>query len=262
MRPTPPPALVTASIDDLLDQLDLGAGAPVALYGSAASDTRPFTFLTPAALALRAGDGLAALKLPPPASPVLHVRIDRRPRRPSFPQFDDGDSRISIAGRRRRVMVAGVEGRLTPVRVETHTPEWQIANLLMLEFVGANEEIGPRLAAAGLRPEVFVGVTDGCGGFGGNTPEFCVSRLDVPSLDRNFAAGTRPKWVITDHLCVTEGGRVTSHHSFAAGARYGPLDRGFPVSLRAVSRLSTAWGIYGSDGTWLFHCDYDIGGIR
>jgi hypothetical protein len=113
MRPTPPPALIAGSVHELLDHLDMGAGSPVALYGSAGSDTRPLTFLTPSALALRASDGLAELDLPPPAPPMLHVRIDRRRRPPSFLQFDDGDARIAILGRRRPIAARILQKRFS-----------------------------------------------------------------------------------------------------------------------------------------------------
>ena len=81
--PRAPRALMATSVDDLLDRIGPGAGAPVALHASAGRDTRPLTFLTPRALSLRAGEGLAALDLPLPASPVLHVRIDVEAQRAS-----------------------------------------------------------------------------------------------------------------------------------------------------------------------------------
>jgi len=258
VRPTAPRALVATSVDDLLNQIGPGAGAPVALHASAGRDTRPLTFLTPTALSLRAGQGLAALGLPLPASPVLHVRIDVDAQPASSMRLNDGQSRISVIERPRPVIVAGIEGRLARVLVESRDPDWQVQAPYVLLIEGANEEVGPRLARHGLRPELLVGVTDGCGAFGGNDPFHCVNRPHADCMGHTFAAGTRPTWLVTDHLQLHESPYFTN--DFVAGHTYRSTLPGARVSLRAVSRLSSAWGIYGSDGTWLFHCAYDIGG--
>ncbi len=248
------------SIDALLCRLGVGAGAPVALHGSAGDDTRPVVFLAPTAIATRAGAALAECGLPTPAPPALHVRIDHREQPRGFMIRNDGESRISRIGDPRRVVIAGVEGSLTRVLVESPMPGWQLQAPYVLEFAGANEEIGPHLARHGLRPETFVGVTDGCAMGGGNAPHLCVNRPHGDCMGHNFAAGTRPTWLVTDHLQLHETTGFTNE--FVAGQIYKSTLPGAPVTLRAVSRLSSAWGIYGHDGTWLFHCEYDLGGIR
>ena len=243
-------------MDALLRRLGLSANAPVALHASAGADTRPLVFLTPTALEIRAGAGLAALGLMPPASPVLHVRIDLDLQDPL--RHHDCGSRISRIEGSRRVVVAGVQGRLTRMLVESRTPGWQLQAPYVLELTGADEVIGPHVAHHGLRPEIVLGVTDGCAMGGGNLPQLCVNRPHNDCMGHTFAAGTRPTWLVTDHLQLDESVGFTTR--FVAGGTYRSTLPGAPVSLRAVSRLSTAWGIYGSDGTWLFHCDYDIGG--
>lgn len=256
------PELQAKSVEDLLSIIGLGAGAPVALYGSSGTDTRPLVFLTPEAIALRAGPGLAPLGLAPPLAPALHIRINRRMHGASYLDFNNGQSRISRIERPRRVRVGSAEGRLIRVLVESSMPGWGLQAPYVLDFAGGNEEIGPHLAALGLRPEIFVGVSDGCAGFGDNPPELCVNRLCRDSLGRNFSAGTYPKWVVADHLTPSADVPGCTHHCFETGRIYASSDSRVPVALRAVARMSTAWGHYGSDGAWLFHCQYDIGGTH
>lgn len=248
------------TIDALLDHICFGAGAgsPVALHASAGEDTRPLVFLNSHAMGNRAGTGLALLGLASPEAPVLHVRIDIEERPSSCLEFNDRESRITRISPTRRVVVAGVEGRLTRVLVEGARPAWPVDAPYVLEFTGRNEEIGPRLAAAGLRPEIFIGVTDGCAMGGGNDPFMCVNRLHPECMSHNFAAGTRPTWVVTDHIQRATSTRFTD--AFEQGHIYRSPHGATPVGLRAVARMSSKWGNSGTDGAWLFHCEYGLGG--
>lgn len=238
------------SVADLLTSLGVGGAAPWSLYASAGSDTHPVVYLGKQALEHKAGAQCASLGLDPPEAPALQVMVDASV--DPFGDFEWRDDRtvVTAAADPEPVTVGGWTGSLTRVSFESTYEGWSPEVVSVLRLKGKNEDFAQQVAAEGLAPSMFVGVTDGCR-FGGN--RHCVNRLIDPHGLRAQRSHLVSPWWVTDHFGDSAPGTALE-----AGTVIRSAHEGFPFQFRAVAMLSETWGRYagpGFGGTWLFRVE-------
>ena len=216
----------------LAEALGRDAG-PTALYVSAGSDTMPFVFLHPKFLADRGLD--------PAIAPNAIVYVDRGG--PAMPLFFDDERTLIETNTLERITVGKFSGALMTVGVSSTEPGWEReTTVVFLET--SNEDIYTMAGDEGWRPDMFIGVCDGCR-FGGN--QGCENSLDAERTPLRFLG--LPRWWVTEHFFPLSG-------SFAPGDVIGG-DRTFPARFRKVGLLSPKWGRYGATllGATLFEVE-------
>lgn len=204
-----------------------------ALYASSGADLRALTFTHP--------DALAARGAPPELAPSLYVYVDRWGRwDDSAYEFADGRTRIEVE-QTTPLQVGRFRGRLLLVRWRAEPgsshPEFRPRLIALAVMRGQNEDVASHLALESWVPVLFIGVNDGCLGFGGN--RHCVNELTVHGFPRELLqGGLVPRWWVTDHF----------RNANPVGAEFRPgdyvvsVEEGFPLRFRKLAFLSSEFG--------------------
>lgn len=240
-----------SSTGDLLRHIGLPPDAPWSIYPSAGEDTHPLVYLGPGAIARKATAGCEALGLPLPPAPRLQVMIDvnRDPMRPLA--YEDELSVVEVIEGPDAVVLGGMPGSLSRVRFTSSIPAWEPEEVHVLRLKTSNEQFAAHVVSEGLRPEMLIGVTDGCRTIGAPSAE-CVNRLD-PAGASAASAAVVSEWWVTDHFADS-----TPRSGLQIGTVVVSEHQGFPFQFRAVANLSGEWGTYagwGFGGTWLFRVE-------
>ena len=215
----------------------LGQASVTAVYPCSGFDTRAFTFLHP--------DFLGHRNASTCPGPNLFVYIDNEkflPSEQSCFDFDDARTRVDVVSSQ-KIELQGIAATLNLVSHKSlaapewcRTPDRRVAVL----FLRSDWEKTPGLfLRSGFVPDVFIGVTDGCG-FGGNRS--CVNRLDSMALpDELLRSIPLPRHFVTDHF---ENAEVPN--PLETGGMVRSMDRRLPFAFRKIALLSSQWGRYGS----------------
>jgi hypothetical protein len=213
-----------------------------ALYPSSASDTYPITLTHPAFLAKKGLSGVPA--------PNLFVYVDRKPQfgpPGANPRclFEDSRTRILLHSAQ-----SGPDGiQVLGLSAESHRLPTRRVVIAFLQR--ENQEVAEMAYLDQWVPDVFIGVCDGCGGFGGNDRSLCVNRLSTHGLTRSRPQQTPiPRWWITDHFVDHDQTSLPVKDGYVTST-----EDGFPYRFKALARLSEQWGGYRNwslGGTWLF----------
>jgi hypothetical protein len=178
--------------------------ASTALYASAGTDAMALTFLHPLFLKEQTGREIAG--------PQVFVYVDRTGPEGRQGPISFKDEETVITTKATEPWVDGpFAGHLT--RVSHESSRFGCRSLAVLRIKASNQRLASLVLGEGWRPDVFIGMCDGCGAFGGNG--ICENHLPGSTLE----AGCDPK-----------NGEMIS--SKAAG---------FPVTLRQAGFLSTKW---------------------
>ncbi len=237
------------SVSDVLAFADLPASAAWSVYASAGADTRPLVHLSSNGLAERASGGCDALGLSLPAAPAMHVMVDLYVEHTSPLEFKDDVTRVSTLHGPEPVTLEGMSGSLSQIRFESDCDGWKPADAWVLRLQASNEDLFRHLAESGAVPSMFIGVTDGCGAFGGLSSK-CVNHLDFPLSTVLCDSSRIPAWWVTDHFADS-----TPKKGIECGTVVSSINAGYPVEFVAVANFSSEWGTYrrwGFGGTWLF----------
>jgi hypothetical protein len=194
-----------------------------ALYASAGTDLRPITLTHPEILKRKSGKPIEA--------PSFFVYIDKNPFEIANLSFDDERTRITTTSCR-SLTLHGFEAQLLRLRFESI--ELGLRDVAVLRVQATNDAFTDAALAEGWRPHLFIGMNDGCGGFGGN--DRCENQL----LDaaQSIPARLRAPWWITDHLpgSTARGGDDPENGEIVQSS-----DPRYPIVLRQVAFLCTSW---------------------
>ena len=219
----------TSSLIEAIASRSLAGDPPVtALYASAGADTREYTFLHP--------EFLSRHELSDVPAPNVFVLVDHA-KQPD-PEFSDPATTIETLSSE-PVQASGIAMRLSRVRYTSD--QFGAREIVGLTIKADNRAVQPIWHREGWIPHIFIGVCDGCR-YGGNPPEACVNRLDVPpGVPLAEAAAVQvPRWWVTDHFRDNK-----PFNELGPGALVESTDDRFPFKFRKLGLLSSEWGRYG-----------------
>ena len=181
---TPP----IATVEQAARRLGWIEGKPVrALYVSAGADTQPFSLLHPDFLAKQTGKTLPA--------PTFFIYVDQdEPQPQADPRLSFSDERTQIETVSHERLAGSLPADLLRVRLasdQLSEREVTVARLRML-----NEDFATLAWEERWQSQWFIGVCDGCGGFGGNTR--CEN--DITDPERSIPLRLGARWWVTDHV--------------------------------------------------------------
>lgn len=194
-----------------------------ALYASAGNDAKPMTFLHPAFL-----ERQGATEIP---APSFLVYVDQRApsSRERVPiSFDDERTKIETT---ETIPIRVGTGRAYLLRCEFHSRELGARTVAILRVRSTNDQFLRLASREGWSPETFVGICDGCGGFGGN--DHCENNFD-PESSLPLKLGAR--WWVSDHF-----DRPLADLDPQDGATFGDPAGEHPATMTQVAFLSTLW---------------------
>ncbi|WP_217924679.1 hypothetical protein [Miltoncostaea oceani] len=213
-----------AALSAAADQVGHPA-AGVALYPSAGADTMPLIQLSKARCLAAIGDG--------PQAVGVFAYVDNQPVLEPRAQLAFKDARTSIeTAQSIPVSIAGRPAWMLSVRVTSHSERWSTV-CAVIRIEADNSVVASWCEKEGWRPDIFIGVCDGCGAFGGNQGR-CVNALH----GSGFLGPQTPDWWITDHFPSAEPPRFEGSHVLST-------EDGFPYALRRVARMGGWPGGYG-----------------
>jgi hypothetical protein len=172
---------------------------------------------------------------------LVPVRFDR-----------DNHTRVETVGPVRRVRLGGLDALVMTARVRyLGESSWPDLTTTVIKVVGDNCAVFEAFSGLGA-PDIFIGVRDGCAGFGGtnNRTNRCVNRLTLTGPAPTTPA-SGPGWVITDHFQAawcdwTRFGLERASLSdmvLSEGDVVRSVDERFPFQFRALAQLRGRWGI-------------------
>ena len=206
-----------------------------ALYASARTDTQPFTLLHPDRLREQGADV---------AAPNLFVYSDL-----DVPN-EEGDASLSFSDDRTQIetadQVAVTVGDLPAhlLAVSLNSSELSDRTVAVLRIKTPNRSLAEAAEAEGWRPPWFVGICDGCGGFGGNA--ICENSF----LDFDHPAPLEPiplrlgcRYWVSDHFFGSDAlkHREGGEEDLPDGGLVTPSDPRFEVGLRQIVRIGAGW---------------------
>ena len=194
-----------------------------ALYVSAGDDTKALTFTHPAFLERQAGHSMERIG--------FYVYVDKEEQHDAPLAFDDGRTRITTVEQRPHP-VHDFEASL--LRVSYESADLPSRELAVLRVLADNESFAQAALTEQWRAVCFIGVCDGCGGFGKN--DRCENQFEDPST--SIPLRLNYPWWVTDHLpgSTAQGGDDPQN-----GDEILSSSPDFGARLTQVAFLSTNW---------------------
>lgn len=218
----------------------------IALYASAARDTKVLTFLHPEFLSKRSKSQISKID--------LFILLDRFYALGEERQDDDISADLSYMDEETTIIQSNDQELKIdqfPARMVDITWTSNLADVKSYEtkvlFVRCdNAQFSAICQRERWAPDVFIGVCDGCR-FCMN--DHCVNELKTHGMPREMMQRVAlPRWWITDHFgncqMLDEAG-TREVQELRDGDLVRSLDPEFPVQFRKIGLLSSDWGDYG-----------------